>query len=79
MSNTKKYADAMYNALNVANDITPSVLAVAVVAGIKVNDLVNVLMDDVKVSSYRAEVAHSLQDAFIKKAVEDEKKVNKEK
>jgi hypothetical protein len=73
MCTTKKFSSVMFEALEVADNITPSVLAVAVLAEVKPKALAEMIGDSLAVSNYRSEVAKHLQDVFIKQAVEDEK------
>ena len=79
MTDTKKFSAVMYEALGVAGNITPSVLAVAVLADVKPKALAEMIGDSNVVSNYRAEVAKHLQDVFIRRAVEKEKAEKKEK
>jgi len=73
---TKKYSGVMFNALEMANNITPSVLAVAEVLGVKPKALADAIVAD-SVATYRAEVALHIQKSMIEKAVADEKEAEK--
>lgn len=69
---TKKYSDVMHEALEMADGITPSVLAIAQELGIKPKALAAALVGD-SVALYRTKVALEVQAALVEKAVADEK------
>jgi len=77
--NTKKYTPVLIQAIEIADNITPSVLAVAMLADVKAKDLAHMIGDDAVVSNYRADVAKHLQDVLIKQAVEKEEKEKEKK
>lgn len=69
--------DALRNGVDVAEKVTPSVLALAIVSGVKVAALAKVLADSDSISDYRTELALALSKASVDRAVEDEKEARK--
>lgn len=63
----------MFEAVNIANEITPSVLAVVVSLGVKPKDFAKVLSNGDALSAYRAELSKYIQDLLIAQAVVSEK------
>ena len=68
------FKGAQAEGMEVANGVTPSVLALAKVAGITAKVLAGAIADRDGIEAYRAEVSTALQAEFVKKAVEDSKK-----
>lgn len=78
MSNTKKYISQTHTAVDVANQVTPSVLAIARGTGVKPKQLAEWLGDDRENSLYRAELVKELLSVFVAQAVEQEDKAEAE-
>ena len=64
------FSEAQATGLEVAGNVTPSVLALAKVAGITAKVLAGAIADRDGIEMYRAEVSTALQAEFVKKAVE---------
>jgi hypothetical protein len=73
MNDTRQYSDAAQTGLNVASDITPSVLALARVSGIKAKDFAQAIHQSDENSLYRNEIAYALQKLYVDSAVEEAK------
>jgi hypothetical protein len=70
--NTRKFRDEMQEAVDTADQITPSVLALAKKAGVSAKDFASALADSDSTSQYRTEVALALQPVLVKKAIDEE-------
>ena len=79
MADSKKFSGTLQEALSIAGGITPSVLAIAQVAGVKPKDLAGFVVDADATSLYRVEVAKALQDLLVKKAMEQDAKAKEDK
>lgn len=77
-TSTKKFSIPMQEGLDVANDITPSVLALARSCGVTADKFAVAIHEADENSLYRNEVAMKLQSLFVKSAVEEAKKKEKE-
>lgn len=71
-----KYSNEMHTGLEVAEKVTPSVIALAREAEVSANDLASAIVDDEANALYRNDLAHALQRAFVARAVEREKEEN---
>ena len=68
------FSEAQGHGLEVAGGVTPSVMALAKVAGISAVKLASAIADRDGIEAFRAEISTALQAEFVKKAVEDSKK-----
>mgnify|MGYP001474704415 CR=1 FL=1 len=70
---TRNFSETMHRGIDVADQVTPSVLALAQVAKVSPKVLANAITDEEGNSGYRALLATELQSLFVKKAIEEEK------
>ena len=71
------FSEAQSHGLEVAGGVTPSVMALAKVAGVSAVKLASAIADRDGIEAYRAEISTALQAEFVKEAVEDSKKEDK--
>lgn len=76
---TRQYSTYAQMGLDIANELTPSVLALARVVGIKAKDFAEAIHQADQNSLYRNDVAYVLQQLYVKSAVEEAKKREAEK
>ena len=69
--NTRKYKEASELGFQIGQEVTPSVMAVARLRGIKPKALAEALADEEANSLYRADVSQALQRVAVKQAVAD--------
>jgi hypothetical protein len=72
-TNTRQYRDAVQHAVDMTNEITPSVLALSIASGISAKKFADALVDAEATSMYRIEVSALLQTLLVGSAVEEAK------
>ena len=73
-TSTRQYADAVQHGVDIVNDITPSVLALARAAGLTAKKFADALVQAEETSLYRIEVSSILQKLLVDSAVEEAKR-----
>jgi hypothetical protein len=73
MNDTHKFLGQLSTAVDVADQLTPSVLALAIVEGISAKELSKTLADSDTISQYRVDVTMELQKLYVARAVEEAK------
>ena len=73
------YSEAQAHGLEVADNVTPSVMALAKVAGVSAVKLASAIADHDGIEAFRAEISTALQAEFVKKAVEEAKEAKEDK
>lgn len=71
--NTKLNSSALMDAIGVVDSVTPSVMVLARVAGVKPVDFAKAIADDEANSTFATEVATVLQTVKVKEAMEQRK------
>ena len=74
-NNTRKYSETIQDGLDCANDITPSVLALARASGITAKKFAEAIHDIDGNSLYRIEVSAVLQKLLVDSAVAEAKRL----
>ncbi len=69
----------MQIALDIVNELTPSVLSLAKVMKVEPKAIAEAIADNEAVSLYRTEVTAFLQPILVKKAIDEAKEANKTK
>jgi len=78
-TDTRKYKDAVQHAVDITNDVTPSVLSLAMASGVTANKFAGALAEAEATSLYRIEVSAILQKLLVDSAVAEAKAEKKAK
>lgn len=70
-ADTRKFASVQQEAVNIVNDVTPSVIALGRASGLSAEDFATALGEADSNSLYRTEVSQALQGILINRAVEE--------
>jgi len=73
-TNTRQYREAVQHAVDMVNDITPSVLSLAMASGVTAKKFADALAEAEDTSLYRVEVSAILQKLLVDSAVEEAKR-----